>query len=63
MKVSKLVFVTAVTLFSSSVFAQNTHMGVPAKDMVVLKVFCSSIASNYCNDVPITKPQVFLKRV
>lgn len=42
-----LIFV--LMLFASSVFAQNTHMGVPAKDMIVLKAVCSPIHLNVCD--------------
>jgi hypothetical protein len=46
MKVSKFVFVLALMLFASGVFAQTTHMGVTADNMVVLEAICSNYVPN-----------------
>jgi hypothetical protein len=43
-------FFITLMLFASGVFAQNTHMGVPPGDMVVLKTICSStLSANTCD--------------
>ena len=42
-------FFITLMLFASSVFAQTTHMGVPASDMVVLKTVCSPFFMKVCD--------------
>jgi hypothetical protein len=52
MNVRKFIFsfVLSVVLIASAVFAQNTHMGVPASEMVILRTFCSdNLSGNPCD--------------
>ena len=53
------IFIIILMLFASSVFAQTTHMGVPAKDMVVLTAYCSNFHPNPpCGTDPDSKASI-----